>query len=167
MSTGAWFSALVFLCLGCSTGVVEPPAFEPRRDGGAEASLPSFPDAGIGASSDAAGALHARADEAAATMMLRFWSSIGDPAKDYYWTYAHDWDVILDAVERSGGERFRGTATRFFEVQDARGWGRDFFDDKNWMALTLIRAYDLLGDARTLQRAESLFTEIMAGWDTS
>src|SRR5262249_32023375 len=56
---------------------------------------------------------------------------------------------------------------RLYNAQDKRGWSRDFFDDENWMALTLIRAYDVTHDAKYLARAESLFADIHQNGRTS
>lgn len=123
-----------------------------------------------GGSSDAgpdprAAELHDRADALAATMMLRYWTQLRDATNDSYWTYANDWDVILDAVDRHGAARYLGAARMFYDVQDARGWSRDFYDDENWMALALIRAYDVFKDPAYLNRAVSLYLDIESAWD--
>jgi len=111
--------------------------------------------------------MHERADRAAETLMLRFWPELRDATNDHYWTYAHDWDVVLDVMERRGPSAFAGTARMFFDVQDARGWFRDYYDDENWMTLTLIRAWDLTSDPRYLDKAREIFEDVMSAWDTT
>jgi predicted alpha-1,6-mannanase (GH76 family) len=84
-----------------------------------------------------------------------------------YWTFAQGFDALLDGVERTGGRRYAGLVETFYDAQEARGWIVDFYDDECWMALALMRAYDLTGESRYLSRAESLFTDIMLAWDTT
>jgi hypothetical protein len=50
----------------------------------------------------------------------------------------------------------------------ARPSGRSrltYFDDNEWVALDLVRAYRLLGDVSLLSRAQDLFAFVSAGWD--
>ncbi|HVH47077.1 MAG TPA: glycoside hydrolase family 76 protein [Labilithrix sp.] len=108
-------------------------------------------------------AMHQRADRALEALMLQYWSQLRDT--DTYWTYAHDWDVVLDGAERRGPNAYSGTIRMFYESRNARGWGREFYDDLNWMVLTLVRAYDLSSDATYLTKAREIFAEIIGGWD--
>lgn len=109
--------------------------------------------------------MHERADTLAHSMMLHHWAAIRGPSNDAYWTYAQDWDVILDAMERRGPAAYAGTVRMFYEVQDARGWSREYYDDENWMVLALMRAFDLTGDDAYLARARSIFEDIEGAWD--
>lgn len=59
--------------------------------------------------------MHTRADLTAETMLLRYWPQISAPKYIGYWTYAHDWNVILDAVERRGPRAFAGTIRMFYD----------------------------------------------------
>jgi predicted alpha-1,6-mannanase (GH76 family) len=120
--------------------------------------------------------LHRRADAALEALMLHYWKqddaylAIASPQTSKlagYWIFAQGFDVVLDGVERSLGKRFRGTLETFYEAQNARGWSADFYDDENWMALALMRAFDLTGNTAYLARSEALFTDIMAAWDTT
>jgi predicted alpha-1,6-mannanase (GH76 family) len=65
-------------------------------------------------------------------------------------------------VERSGGRRWAELPGVFVRAQEARGWKRDFFDDEAWMAIALLRAYDLTGDALARDRADLLVRDIEA-----
>ena len=44
---------------------------------------------------------------------------------------------MLDAVERSGGERYRGLIRTFYDGRDQRGWLVDYYDDESWMTMAL------------------------------
>ena len=81
-----------------------------------------------------------------------------------YWIFAQALDAVLDGVTRTGG-RYGGLVETFYLAQDAVGWTRDFYDDESWMALALIRAFDVTGKQAYLTRAESLFTDIMTTAD--
>ncbi len=113
--------------------------------------------------------LHEAADSALEALMLGFWSGdrsylrvSRDPSSGPtgYWIFAQGLDAIVDGVTRTGG-RYSGLIETFYRAQDAIGWTRDFYDDESWMALALLRAFDLTGKQEYLTRAESLFTDIM------
>jgi predicted alpha-1,6-mannanase (GH76 family) len=119
---------------------------------------------------------HPRADAALNALLLHFWNggtqtleeaspSSGQPAA--YWIFAQAWDALLDGAERYGGARYRGLIDSFVLSRELQGWTSNYYDDENWMALALIRAYDLTGETALLDRAEMLFGDIMAAWDTS
>jgi predicted alpha-1,6-mannanase (GH76 family) len=120
--------------------------------------------------------LEEQASDALDQMLLSYWSQadgylVDTPGGDTvagYWIFAQSFDALLDGVERTGGEHYLGLVQTFYDAQNAIGWSRDYFDDENWMALALIRAYDLTGSATYLSEAESLYADIMAGgWDTT
>jgi predicted alpha-1,6-mannanase (GH76 family) len=117
----------------------------------------------------------ARADLATARLVTRFWSK----SRDYldgafpddgksagYWIYAQAFDAVLDGVERTKGAKFKDTIAQLYDAQQRRGFLVGFFDDENWMALALLRAHHLTGEARYLATAEELMKDIMHnGWD--
>ena len=99
------------------------------------------------------GPLHEAADEALEALLLGFWSGdrsylriSRDPssAATGYWIFAQGLDAIVDGVTRTGG-RYSGPIETFYLAQDAIGWTRDFYDDESWMALALLRAFDVTG----------------------
>ncbi|MEO6599204.1 MAG: glycoside hydrolase family 76 protein [Polyangiaceae bacterium] len=122
------------------------------------------------------GAAHAHADSALGATLANFWSGAdqylravapSDGKLTGYWTYAQVFDALLDGVERSEGQRFGGLIRSFYEGRAARGWLVDYYDDEAWMSLALMRAYDLTGEQRYLDTAESTYQDIMTQWDTS
>jgi predicted alpha-1,6-mannanase (GH76 family) len=121
-----------------------------------------------GADADALAA-STRADAATNALVVHFWDNGQSYLRDAnpadgklagYWIYAQAFDAVLDAAQRTGDKEFHTWIDTLYEGQDKRGWQRDFFDDENWMALALIRAYDVTHDTKYLSRAESLFADI-------
>jgi predicted alpha-1,6-mannanase (GH76 family) len=125
---------------------------------------------------DAIVAWQTNADAALETLLIRYWT----PSSAYlgavapsngsltqYWTFAQAFDAVIDGVSRTGGARFAGWIETLYLGQDAKGWSRDYYDDENWMALALLRAYAIEHDAKYLQRATSLYADIEAAWDTT
>ena len=116
-----------------------------------------------------------RADLATERLVGRFWSSSHDYFDDAfpsngkdagYWIYAQAFDAVLDGVERTKGAKWKGEIARLYDAQERRGFRVGFFDDENWMALALLRAHRLTGEARYLAKAEELMKDIMhEGWD--
>lgn len=121
-------------------------------------------------------AAHRNADRALEVMLLDFWSGAdqylhavtpSDGKLTGYWTYAQAFDALLDGVERTGSLKYRGLLGAFYAGRAARGWLVDYYDDEAWMTLALMRAFDLTGEQRYLDTAETIFKDIMTAWDTS
>lgn len=117
---------------------------------------------------------HAHADAALASLLVDYWtpgylaaSSGAATSVTGYWTFAQAYDAVLDGVARTGGARFAGWIEGLYLAQDARGWSSNYYDDENWMTLALLRAYDLGGDPKYLAKAQALYADIEAAWDTS
>ena len=168
-------AALVAVAAACGG------AGDPGGGGG-----PGDPDGGgAGGAIDAAGdpgadpALsHARADAATRALLLRFWrgdlgglgylaaqSPDPDGQLTGYWTFAQALDAVLDAAARHPEGSFAGWIETLYLAQEARGWHSNFFDDENWMALALLRAHQMTGEPRYLERAEALALEVVGAWD--
>ncbi len=123
-------------------------------------------DETTGTSDDALSA-SARADAATDALFNHFWDGHylrdaypGDGKEAGYWIFAQAFDAMADAVQRTGGAKFKQHLATLYAAQDAHGWSREWFDDENWMALALIRAYDATQNHEYLNRAEWLFADI-------
>lgn len=55
----------------------------------------------------------------------------------------------------------------FYLRQNQRGWIVEFYDDLNWMAITLLDAYDLLKVTKYLEKVKELYSHIYNAWDTT
>ncbi|KAL9643267.1 hypothetical protein ABK040_014723 [Willaertia magna] len=70
-----------------------------------------------------------------------------------YWTFAQGFDTVLDAAYRislnistpndSSLSFYTQLINNLYLGQQKIGWDRPFIDDMNWMALALLRAYEL------------------------
>ncbi len=119
-------------------------------------------------------ALHQRADAMLTSLVERLWNPDtqyfdraltlpGFPAA--YWNYAQGLDALADGLERTRGQQFAGWLPVAVQGQERRYWLEGLYDDENWMSMTLLRAYDLVGDPAYLERAQFLYEDIQLGWD--
>ncbi len=166
-------AALLLAAAACGSPHGDPAVPDAPADTSAT-TADAAPDAGT--DPQAVARWHDRADAALEAMLVQAWL----PASAYlsadlpssttltgHWTFAQAFDAVLDGAERTRGARFAGWIEGLYLAQDARGWSRDFYDDENWMTLALVRAYDLRGDTKYLDRAKALYADIEAAWDTS
>ncbi len=149
--------ALAIAALACSSGAPGAPA------------AIATPEAGGPATGVDAASARQHADAALDTLVSRYWRggwfADGDGADappTQYWTSAQALGVVLDGVERSGGIRYADVVSSLYDRQDGDGWTRTWFDDEAWMGLSMLRAYEVLGDRRYLERAVSLAEDIAA-----
>ena len=117
---------------------------------------------------------HRRADDALHSFLLKFWDGkdqyLRAPFPDNggltgYWTYANGWEALLDAVQRTG--QHTNLIECFFAGQDFRDWFSGYYDDECWMAVALLRAYDLTQEMKYLEKAKTLYADVRTGWDTN
>ena len=95
-------------------------------------------------------------------MLIPFWvgpenylrAAVPGDSLAAYWVYAQALDAVLDAAERTGGTRYVTTAEMLISGQAARGYSSDFYDDENWLALALMRAYDLTPQPRSTEQID-------------
>ncbi|MBB3113930.1 putative alpha-1,6-mannanase (GH76 family) [Paenibacillus phyllosphaerae] len=86
-----------------------------------------------------------------------------------YWWHAHVMDVLVDELERTGSDVGRES---FMEqvLHDTIRWNggtllHNYYDDMEWMALALLRAYDRTGNALYKQGALDLWDDIKIAWN--
>jgi predicted alpha-1,6-mannanase (GH76 family) len=143
--------------------------------GGVGKSGSQVPDVPPGVDGCDIAAAHANAGAALGVTLANFWlgasqyvmAAPGNPKLTGYWIYAQTWEAVLDGVQRTRGQRFAGLVAAFNEGQAARGWLDDSYDHEVWMALALMRAFDLTADHSYLDTAETVFKDVMAEWDTT
>jgi hypothetical protein len=126
-----------------------------------------------------AGVANVRADLAAESMMLAFWSQpngymvgmvpgSGTPQNADLWSFVQAWDAAIDVAERHKGARFAGTALTFFNGQTALGITQfTRYDQEAQVALALIRLYDLTANNAYLLQARKLYEDVQLHWDSS
>nr|WP_246369976.1 glycoside hydrolase family 76 protein [Saccharibacillus deserti] len=86
----------------------------------------------------------------------------------YYWWQAHAIDVFVDALERTGDERYsRRIADLSRNLRRANGgtFLHNYYDDMEWLALAFLRAYQATGEDAYEQYALELWTDIRTAWN--
>ncbi|WP_295122812.1 glycoside hydrolase family 76 protein [uncultured Chitinophaga sp.] len=84
-----------------------------------------------------------------------------------YWWNAHAVDVLVDGYNRTGNAAY---ITRLDQLLDGmykkngNKWVNNFYDDMEWLVISLLRAYDATGTESYKTLAETLWTEIKKGW---
>lgn len=118
-----------------------------------------------------------RADIAFKSFITKFWvnNTLQDSypntgERPQYWISAMGFDTILDSAERhikKGQDKqyYFDLIEAFYNMIDKNGWYRPFFDDMNWMALGLLRAYALNKNPKYLNKATELYNIIAYQWD--
>lgn len=89
-----------------------------------------------------------------------------------YWPQAHAMDVIIDAYQRTHDQKYANMFGLWYEgikkvnsFRGASGYENNFYDDSEWIALTLLRLYDVTKEERYLTTAKQLWTWIKTGWN--
>lgn len=88
----------------------------------------------------------------------------------HYWPQAHALDVLVDAYLRTGDEGYKAYMDKWFTgVKQKNGdtFINEFYDDMEWNALAMLRAYDATGDVKYKDAVDLLWTDIKGGWNTT
>ncbi|MDR0748590.1 MAG: glycosyl hydrolase family 76 [Tannerellaceae bacterium] len=85
-----------------------------------------------------------------------------------YWPQAHALDVVTDAYLRTGNNYYKSFFDKWFSgVREGNGnkWKNNFFDDMEWIALTLLRLYSVTNEIKYRDAAVELWGYIKDGWN--
>jgi predicted alpha-1,6-mannanase (GH76 family) len=84
-----------------------------------------------------------------------------------YWWQAHGLDALVDASLRVGDNRYFDLIASFYDGINVvnNGFINDFYDDMSWMAIALIRSFNLTGEEKYLMTAKLLWEDIITGWN--
>ena len=94
----------------------------------------------------------------ALTALIRYMRDTGDRA------YA---DVIETTFRQAPRHSGAGRLTPFAGRRREAGFINTFFDDNGWWALAWAAAFDLTGEQRYLEAAETVFRHNLTGWDST
>jgi predicted alpha-1,6-mannanase (GH76 family) len=86
----------------------------------------------------------------------------------HYWWQAHALDTLVDAFERAAQPFYLLRAEQLLQGILKRNDGsitNDFYDDMQWLALALLRLYDVTGDKKYLEYIQTLWQDIRTGWN--
>lgn len=116
-------------------------------------------------------------DSSTTALLLNFWNSPGryfneknNNTNFHYWPQAHALDVIVDAYIRTGNNTYRTYMNNWFEGVKQKNGGsflNEYYDDMEWNALALLRAYKATGDNKFLSAVEDIWADIQTGWNNT
>lgn len=119
----------------------------------------------------------AAADSSSMALLNVFWNSSGkffnfvsDGNQNFqYWPQAHALDVLLDAYDRTKQNTYLTAINDWYDgvyVKNGNTFLNVFYDDMEWNAIAMLRAYDLTGSEKFKTASEVLWTDIKTGWNT-
>ena len=86
----------------------------------------------------------------------------------HYWPQAHALDVLIDAYQRTNNDEFKNYFDYWFEgvkKKNNNTFYNKFYDDMEWNALALLRAYKATNDVKYKDAALQLWEYIKVGWN--
>jgi predicted alpha-1,6-mannanase (GH76 family) len=118
-------------------------------------------------SADAKRAAEFVADSAAGLKTLQTWyvEETGLWKTTGWWNAANALTVLVEYAKLSDTPDFRPTIANTFERNSPKRFLNEYYDDEGWWALGWTGAYELSHEARYLEMAEQIFSDMAAGWD--
>ena len=115
------------------------------------------------------------ADSSTTALITKFWNPSGNyfnekntNANFHYWPQAHALDVLVDAYKRTNKPEYKTYMDKWFTgVRQKNGntFINEFYDDMEWNALAMLRAFDATGDAKYKEAVETVWADIKTGWN--
>lgn len=120
----------------------------------------------------------AAADSSSKSLANRFWNTSGkyfnydsDGKTDFhYWPQAHALDVLIDAYLRTGDNAYKNYFDQWFEgvkIKNGNTFRNDYYDDMEWNALAILRAYKATNDIKYKDAALQIWEYIKTGWNSN
>lgn len=117
------------------------------------------------------------ADSSSESLINNFWNYAGNyfnygSANNltfHYWPQAHALDVMVDAYERTGENKYLITINYWYDgvrVKNGNTFLNEFYDDMEWNALAMLRAYKATSDEKFKTATITVWTDIKTGWNT-
>lgn len=98
-----------------------------------------------------------------------YYDKADTPNEDWhYWPQAHAMDVIIDAYNRTGNVKYNEYFSKWYigvKQKSGGSYYNNFYDDMEWICLTMIRLYESTQDDKYLETAQLLWNDIKDGWD--
>lgn len=86
----------------------------------------------------------------------------------HYWPQAHALDVLIDAYLRTSDNAYKAYFDQWFEgvkIKNGNTFRNDFYDDMEWNALAILRAYQATKDTKYKEAALQIWEYIKVGWN--
>ena len=121
---------------------------------------------------------YAAADSSSAALINSFWNTGGKyfnydsngNTAFHYWPQAHALDVLVDAWLRTGDAKYKTYFDQWFEgvkIKNGNTFKNDFYDDMEWNALAILRAYQATKDQKYKDAALEIWEYIKVGWNNN
>jgi predicted alpha-1,6-mannanase (GH76 family) len=118
----------------------------------------------------------AAADSSSTALITSFWNASGKYFNTdnhgnqgfQYWPQAHALDVLIDAYVRTGNNTYKNYIDQWFEgvrIKNGNRWWNEYYDDMEWIALALLRAYDATQETKFKDAAMEIWGYIKTGWN--
>ena len=118
----------------------------------------------------------AAADSSSRSLVNSFWNVSGsyfntDNATNttfQYWPNAHALDILVDAYTRTNDNFYKTHIEQWHDGVKARNrntFHNEYYDDMEWNALAMLRAYKATGDIRYKDAALQVWEWIKEGWN--
>lgn len=115
------------------------------------------------------------ADSSTAALTTLFWNAqnkyfnydSNGKSDFHYWPQAHALDVLVDAYVRTNNNQYKEYFDQWFEGVKAKNgntFRNDFYDDMEWNALAILRAYQATKDTKYKDAALEIWGYIKEGW---
>ncbi|NCB67993.1 MAG: glycosyl hydrolase family 76 [Bacteroidia bacterium] len=118
---------------------------------------------------------NAAADSSSTGLISNFWNSTSNyfnytatGTEFHYWPQAHGLDVLLDAYERTKDESYKSYFDKWFtgvKAKNGNTFLNFFYDDMQWNALSMLRAYNATDDEKYKTATIVLWDDIKTGWN--
>lgn len=120
----------------------------------------------------------AAADSSTISLIDRYWNdkdnyfnyeNDGLSLAWHYWPQAHAMDVVVDAYIRTNDKKYLVYFDKWYsgiKVKNGNTYYNNFYDDMEWIALTLIRMYEVTKEDKYLTTATDLWIDIRKGWNS-
>lgn len=118
---------------------------------------------------------NAAADSSSTGLISIFWNATSNyfnytatGTEFHYWPQAHGLDVLLDAYERTKDESYKSYFDKWFtgvKAKNGNTFLNHFYDDMQWNALSMLRAYNATNDEKYKTATIVLWEDIKTGWN--
>lgn len=85
-----------------------------------------------------------------------------------YWPNAHGLDVLIDAYLRTNDNSYKSYFDNWYvgvKSKNGDSWKNEYYDDMEWNALALLRAYKATNDTKYKDASLELWGYIKEGWN--
>jgi predicted alpha-1,6-mannanase (GH76 family) len=117
------------------------------------------------------------ADSSTGATITRFWNNADNYFNEkntntafHYWPQAHGLDILVDAYLRTGNAEYKNYMDKWFAGVNRKNGNtfiNEFYDDMEWNALAMLRAFEATGDQKYKSAVDALWTDIKNGWNNT